>query len=103
MQRRAGGFRREWIVHKDGNIDMLLCMRTTLELNDELFRMAKKRAADEGAPLRQVVEEALRHYLSNKPSRARYRLQWRTERGRTLPGVRLDDRDSLLDLMDGRQ
>lgn len=89
-------------MHKDVALDMLLCMRTTLELSDELFRMAKKRAADQGAPLRQVVEEALRHYLSNKPSRTRYRLQWRAERGRMLPGVRLEDRDALLDLMDGR-
>ena len=80
---------------------MLLCMRTTLEIADELFRQAKRRAADERTPLRQVVEQALRLYLAKGPRRAGYKLRWRTESGRLLPGVRLDDRDALFDLMDG--
>ena len=81
---------------------MLLCMRTTIEISDELLRQAKKRAADEGAALRHVVEAALRLYLAKRPNRPGYKLRWRTERGRLLPGVRLDDRDALFDLMDGR-
>lgn len=79
---------------------MLICMRTTLEINDELFRHAKRRAASEGAPLRAVVEAALRVYLGGKPATPRYRLRWRTENGRIHPGVRLDDRDALMDLME---
>ena len=43
---------------------MLLCMRTTMDINDELMRHAKKKAADDGVPLRDVVEDALRRYLS---------------------------------------
>ena len=81
---------------------MLLCMRTTIEISDELLRQAKKRAADEGTALRQVVEAALRLYLVKSPRRTDYELRWRTERGRLLPGVQLDDRDALFDLMDGR-
>ena len=81
---------------------MLLCMRTTLEISDELFRQLKRKAADEGKPVRQVVESALRIYLGKAKSRKAYQLQWRSERGRILPGVRLDDRDALFDLMDGR-
>ena len=81
---------------------MLLCMRTTIDINDELLLRAKKRAAEERAPLRLVVENALRGYLARRPQRAGYRLQWRTECGRMLPGVRLDDREALFDLMDGR-
>ncbi len=77
-------------------------MRTTIEISDELFRQAKKRAADEGAPLKEVVEEALRSYLRRRAKKKKYELKWRTENGRILPGVRLDDRDSLFDLMDGR-
>jgi len=77
-------------------------MRTTLEIPDELFRQAKKRAADEGAPLRQVVEAALRLYLTRRTRRSGYKLRWRAEHGRLLPGVRLDDRDTLLDIMEGR-
>lgn len=81
---------------------MLLCMRTTLDVSDELLRQAKRRAADEGGTLRSVVEAALRAYLSPIRRRAGYRLRWRAERGRIQPGVRLDDRDALFDLMDGR-
>jgi hypothetical protein len=75
-------------------------MRTTIDIGDELLRRAKKRAADEGVPLRDVVESALRGYLSTRPRQGRYRLKWSTERGRMLPGVNLDDRDALFDLMD---
>jgi Arc/MetJ family transcription regulator len=78
-------------------------MRTTIDINDEIFRRAKKRAADEGTTLREVVDVALRAYLSRQTRRPDYKLRWRTERGRLLPGVSLDDRDSLFDLMDGRK
>jgi hypothetical protein len=78
-------------------------MRTTIEISDELFRRAKKRAADEGTTLREVVDVALRNYLSRRTKRAGYKLQWRVEHGRMLPGVNLDDRDALFDLMDGRE
>jgi hypothetical protein len=81
---------------------MLLCMRTTLEIGDELFRRVKRRAVNEGATFRAVVETALTLYLSKGSRRAPYRLRWRTESGRVLPGVRLDDRDALFGLMDGR-
>jgi hypothetical protein len=82
---------------------MLCCMRTTIELNDELLRRAKTRAAAEGLTLREVVERALRAQLEPRRGAARcYRLHWRTEHGRLLPGVRLDDRDALFDLLDGR-
>jgi hypothetical protein len=78
-------------------------MRTTVDISDEVFRQAKKTAADRGVPLRQVVEEALRQYLGSGGHRVGYELQWRTESGRLQPGVRLDDRDALFDLMDGRR
>lgn len=76
-------------------------MRTTLDLSDDLFRRAKKRAADEGIPLRDVVEAALRDYLSGKPRASTYRFEWTPERGELLPGVDLDDRNSLFDRMEG--
>ena len=80
---------------------MLLCMRTTLDINDVLFVQAKKKAADEGVPLRAIVENALRSYLAGGPDRPRSRFQWRTESGGLQPGVDLDDRQSLFDIMDG--
>lgn len=82
---------------------MFVCMRTTLDLSDELLRAAKKRAADEQVPLRRVVENALRAYLSPRARSGPYRLRWRTDKGRLQPGVNLDDRDALFDLMGGRE
>jgi Arc/MetJ family transcription regulator len=78
-------------------------MRTTIDIGDELFRQAKKKAADDRVTLKEVVEAALRNYLSRRPQRRRYRLRWTPEKGRLLPGVNLDDRDALFDLMDGRK
>lgn len=79
-------------------------MRTTIDINDELFREAKRRAAKEGTPLRVIIENALRAHLGSRPAgQPRYRLRWRTESGRLQPGVRLDDRDALFDLMEGRR
>jgi len=75
-------------------------MRTTMDISDELMRRAKKKAADDGVPLRDVVEDALRRYLSEKPGTSGYKLKWTTEKGELIPGVDLEDRDSLRDLMD---
>lgn len=82
---------------------MLLCMRTTIDISDELFRQAKKKAADDRVSLRDVVETALRRYLAGRPKGGGYRLRWTPERGRLLPGVNLDDRDALFDIMNGRR
>ena len=82
---------------------MFHCMRTTIDLGDELLRLAKRRAADDGIPLREVIESALRRYLGGGRRREGYRLQWRPERGKLQAGVNLDDRDGLFDLMDGRR
>jgi hypothetical protein len=76
-------------------------MRTTVDLGDELFRRAKERAAAEGIPFREVLEAALRSYLSTRRGRRDYKLRWPADRGRPRPGVKLDDRDALFDLMDG--
>ena len=79
---------------------MYLCMRTTIDIRDELLRQAKMRAADEGTTLRQLFESALQSYLSPGSKTREFRLRWRTEKGHMLPGVNLDDRDALFDLMD---
>lgn len=82
---------------------MLLCMRTTIDLNDELLRAAKRKAADEGVTLKEIIERALRSALGTKPPGKRYRLKLKTMRGRVRPGVDLADRDSLFEAMEGRR
>jgi hypothetical protein len=70
-----------------------------MDLNDELMRPAGEKAADRGEGSRGLGETALRMYLRANA----YRFQWHVEQGRLMPGVRLDDRDALFDLMEGRR
>lgn len=43
-----------------GCICMIICMRTTLVLDDKLFQQAKRRAAERNLTLSDIVNEALR-------------------------------------------
>jgi hypothetical protein len=81
---------------------MLLCMRTTIDINDDVLRRAKRAATDRGETLRELVERALRGHLAASGSRTSYALSWTPDSGRLLPGVCIEDRDSLFDVMDGR-
>ena len=74
-------------------------MRTTIDIGDELLRRAKKRAAEEQTTLRVIVDRALRQYFSPAAER-RIPLAWEIDFGRILPGVNLEDRDALYDLME---
>jgi len=84
-------------------IRMLLCMRTTIRINDELLRKAKKRAVETDRTLTQVVEDALRREVEaggSPPNQEAVDLPTAGEGG-LQPGVDLDDTSSLLDRMDG--
>ena len=82
---------------------MFGCVRTTIDINDVLFRAAKRKAAEQGTSLRDLIEAALRQHLGKTKPGAGYTLQWRPESGRLQPGVDLTDRDALFDIMDGRR
>lgn len=76
-------------------------MRTTLVLDDHLFREAKVRAARDGETLTRLVERAVRQYLRDHPARREpYRLELIISEGRPTPGVNFDDRDSLHEWME---
>ena len=78
-------------------------MRTTIRLDDQLLREAKKRAAERGTTLTAVIEDSLRESLARwKPSRRRRKFRLPTwGRGGVFPGVDLDDSAALLDRMEG--
>jgi hypothetical protein len=78
-------------------------MRTTVDLNDELFRKAKQQAAKEGLTLREVIERALRAHLKRRPgSRKRHQFRLKPFRGQgPQPGGDLGDWNPLRDRMDG--
>ena len=77
---------------------MLLSMKTTIDIDDELYQAAKSKADAEGKLLVDLVEDALREFL-RKPKP--YKLEWITTRGELMPGVDFHDLDSLYDLMYG--
>jgi len=82
---------------------MLRCMRTTINLNDQLLADARRLARESGKTLTAVIEDALRERLARHSSTNRtnggFRL--RTFKGHGLqPGVDLDNSAALRDLMD---
>ncbi len=80
-----------------------ICMKTTLNIDDRLIRAAKQRAAGEGETLTRLIEKALRNYLLPPPQRrSRFKLDLLIKKGRLVPGVNWDDRDSLYEKMEGR-
>jgi hypothetical protein len=78
-------------------------MRTTLDVDDRLLRQAKKRAAETGETLTALIERALRAYLRPKTAPGKsFRLDLLIKKGRPMPGVNWDDRDSLYERMEDR-
>jgi hypothetical protein len=79
-------------------------MRTTIDIEDRLLALAKKRALEKGTSLRNVIESALRRALvESKKTPTRFRLKWKTVRGNRLPGIDISDRDALHERMEGRE
>jgi hypothetical protein len=77
-------------------------MRTTLDLDDDLYQQAKVEAARSGRTVTSLVEDALRLLLARPieglTNRRPVRLTTVGGKG-TLPGVDLDDSAGLLELM----
>jgi hypothetical protein len=82
----------------------MMLMRTTLTLDDDVSKLARRRAAEENRPLKEIINDALRAGLQADTTRRRppYAFKLKVVRGRLMPGVDLCDRDKLFDLMDGR-
>jgi hypothetical protein len=50
-------------------------MKTTLDLSAETLRQIKARAAQEGVPMREVVERGMRRYLAGSSAAKPFRLK----------------------------
>jgi hypothetical protein len=74
-------------------------MKTTLNLDPELLRRAKQRAAERRTTLTAVIEQALHTELSTPTRRPDYRLEFPTVAGTGPPAVDPADRDALHDRM----
>jgi hypothetical protein len=74
-------------------------MKTTLDLPDDLFVEAKKRAAEERRPLRDLIETGLRAELraTRRPARRVKSITWVTVKGGLPDGLDVSDRDAMHD------
>ncbi len=82
---------------------MLICMRTTVDLNDDILTEFKRIAAETRRSLKNVMEDALRSELDRrKKATARGKTQKvMTYHGNGLrPGINLNSTAELLDFMD---
>jgi hypothetical protein len=76
-------------------------MRTTIRLNDDLLKQAKKRAGDEGRTLTSLVEEGLALILSKARTSRRKRIELPVSQatGGVLPGIDLNHSSDLEEVM----
>jgi hypothetical protein len=77
-------------------------MRTTVRLDDDLLKEAKRHAAEKGITLTALLDQALREILCrDERAPAAEWIELPIFKGRGLqPGVDLDDTTALVDLMD---
>lgn len=80
----------------------MMLMRTTLTLDDDVLKAAKRRAREQDRSLKDVVNEALRLGLALGEARRppSYSFRLKMVDGRLLPGIDLTDRDKLFDVME---
>ena len=78
-------------------------MKTTLEFPDDLLIRAKKRAAEERRPLRELVEEGLRSVMDRRRGAARaarpaaHKVRWIVHPGGIPADLQMDDRAAMHD------
>lgn len=87
-------------THKD--CFMVLCMKTTIDVPDDLLIRAKKRAAELRQPLRALIADGLRLRLAeSKRRRKRRKLRFVTVAGGLPPGLNLKDRAKMHEWLQG--
>lgn len=77
-------------------------VRTTVSIDDKLLKQAKHEAARTGKPLGEIVDDALR-VLFGRPGDRPAPVRLKTDGGSGVqPGVDLEDKDALAELLDRR-
>ena len=80
---------------------MLLCMRTTVDIEDAILIRAKEEAARRHTSLKAVIEDALRQlFMGAKPRNKPYKFNPPIVKGHRLPEVDIADRNALYDYLD---
>ena len=89
----------ESLLHLPISTDMVRCMKTTVELPDELLDAAKSVAARDKTTLRSLLEEGLRWVLARRGRRKQFRLRDASVAGKGVQdGIEEGSWDQILDL-----
>ena len=82
-------------------------MKTTIELPDDLFVAAKRRAAEDRSTLRAIIERGLRTHLHRPRTggkrSGRAAIRWVTVDGGLPPGLDLGNREAMHDWLRTRK
>ena len=80
---------------------MYCSMKTTIKINDDLLKRAKKRAAEEGRSLASLVEDGLALLLAKPKTGRRNRIKLPVSKatGGVLPGIDLNRSSDLEKVM----
>ena len=71
-------------------------MKTTLNLNDQVLRHAKERAARDGITLTRFIENAMRSKLMATSRKGPgFKLKMTTVKGKRPPNIDVSDREAL--------
>jgi hypothetical protein len=77
--------------------------RTTVVLEEDVLQLLKMRSAEEGTTMKDLINRYLREAFSVKKKRSNFKFEWKTYKGKLQPGVSLEDRDTLCEIMEGRR
>ena len=75
------------------------CMKTTVEIQDDLLIEAKKHAAEHRTTIRALIESGLRHALGGKAQSAKAKraaIRWVTVPGGLPKGMDVEDRAKMI-------
>jgi hypothetical protein len=73
------------------------CMKTTVEIQDELLIEAKKHAAERRTTVRALIESGLRHELGAPAKTKRPSIRWVTVAGGLPKGMDVADRAKMIE------
>jgi len=77
-------------------------MKTTVEIDDQLFERAKQQAAREGITLEALINRALRSLIAPRPASAKsYELDFPVVHDERPAAVYVADRQSLYEMDEG--
>jgi hypothetical protein len=74
--------------------------RTTITIDQDLLSKVKALGKEKGLSVSRTISELVRIALLQKQNPQKHRFMWKTYKGQLRPGINIDDRDQLYNLME---